>query len=132
MKYNLKITAFFMPIILVGLLGFSGASQAVNVSGSCPGGHTMSMGNMSANKAVAKRTEAECSNCHGTDGNGVNANDDVPNLAGQDFMYLCAWLSECRKKGKQCEGHEDIAAQLSDHDIVGLAMFYTHLPSIKW
>ena len=123
-----------MPIILLCLLGFSGISHAVKVSGSCPTSHTMDMGGMtmSGNKAVAKRAEAECSNCHGTDGNGVNATDDVPNLAGQDFMYMCAWLSECRKKGKQCEGHEDIAAQLSDHDIVGLAMFYTHLPSNKW
>jgi cytochrome c553 len=134
MKYNLKTASIFMPIILLCLLGFSGLAHAVQVSGSCPGGHTMDMGgmHMSANKSVAKRAEAECSNCHGTDGNGVNPTDDVPNLAGQDFMYLCAWLSECRKKGKQCESHEDIAAKLSDHDIVGLAMFYTHLPSNKW
>jgi cytochrome c553 len=134
MKYNLKITSFF--IALVFLLGFSSVSHAVRLSGSCPTAHTMDMGGMTmagnANKVAAKLAEAECSNCHGTDGNGINASDDIPNLAGQEFMYLCAWLDACRKQGKKCEGHEDIAAQLSDHDIVNLAMFYTHLPSKKW
>ena len=98
-------------------------------------GHAMDMEGMdmkSGDKAVEKLAEAECSSCHGIDGNGVNASDDVPYLAGQEFMYLCAWLDTCRKQGKKCEGHEDIAAQLSDHDIVDLAMFYTHIPSNKW
>ena len=136
MKYNSKTRSFFMAIILLCLLGFSGVSQAVRLTGSCPTGHTMGMSGMdmkgSGMKSVDKLAEAQCSSCHGTDGNGVSASDDVPYLAGQDFMYLCAWLDECRKKGKKCESHEDLAAQLSDHDIVDLAMFYTHLPSIKW
>ena len=94
----------------------------------------MDMGSMKMEmgEAIKKMAAAECSSCHGDDGNGVNPTDDVPNLAGQKFMYLCAWLAECRKQGKQCESHEDIAAQLNDHDIVGLSMLYTHLPSIKW
>jgi cytochrome c553 len=134
MKYNSKITSFFMATTLVCLLGFSSQSHAVRLSGSCPSAHTMDMSGMtmSGNAVVAKHAETECSSCHGTDGNGVNASDDVPNLAGQEFMYMCAWLDVCRKQGKKCESHEDIAAQLSDHDIVELAMFYAHLPSIKW
>lgn len=124
-----------MTSILLCLLGFFIQSHAVRLSGSCPTSHTMDMSGMATNnnaiKSVGKLAEAQCSNCHGIDGNGVNASDDVPNLAGQEFMYLCAWLSECRKRGNKCEGHEDIAAHLSDHDIVGLAMFYTHSPS-KW
>ena len=122
--------------LLLCLLGFSDISHAVRLSGSCPMGHTMNMEGMNMgsgkNKAVEKLAEAECSNCHGTDGIGISASDDVPYIAGQEFMYLCAWLDACRKQGKKCESHEDIAAQLSDHDIVGLAMFYTHLPSNKW
>ncbi|GAB1718948.1 MAG: hypothetical protein NTAFB09_06790 [Nitrosospira sp.] len=86
----------------------------------------------SENKAGAKRAKAECSSCHGTDGNGISETDDIPNLAGQEFIYLCAWLEACRKQGEKCEGHEDIAAQLSNQDIADLAMFYAHLPSDKW
>lgn len=125
-----------MGSILLCLLGFTGVSQAVRLSGSCPTTHTMDMSGMTmgdnANKSGAKQAEADCSSCHGIDGNGVSASNDVPYLAGQDFMYMCAWLDACRKQGKKCDGHEDIAAQLSDHDIVDLAMFYTHLPSNKW
>lgn len=125
-----------MMTLLLCLLGFSGASQAVRLSGSCPMGHSMDMGSMDMrgmkNMDIEKHAEADCSSCHGSDGNGVNPSDDVPNLAGQDFMYLCSWLDVCRSQGKKCDGHEDIAAQLSDHDIIGFAMFYTHLPSNKW
>jgi cytochrome c553 len=136
MKYNLKTTSFLVTTTLLCLFGFSSGSHAVRLSGSCPMGHTMNMAGMdmrgSENKASEKLAEAECSSCHGTDGNGIRASDDVPYLAGQEFMYLCAWLEACRKQGEKCESHEDIAGQLSDHDIVGLAMFYTHLPSNKW
>jgi cytochrome c553 len=115
MKFNSKMKSILMLSTLFCLLGFSGVSQAVRLSGTCPTSHTMDM-----------------SSCHGTDGNGINASDDVPYLAGQEFMYMCAWLDACRKQGKKCEGHEDIATQFSDHNIVDLAMFYAHLPSIKW
>lgn len=131
MKHDSKTKSILMVSTLLCLLGFSGVSHTVRLSGSCPGGHAMDTGG-SENKAGAKRAEAECSNCHGTDGNGIDASDDVPNLAGQEFIYLCAWLDACRKQGNKCEGHEDIAAQLSDQDIVDLAMFYAHLPSDKW
>lgn len=136
MKYKSKTKSILMASTLLCLLGFSGVSHAVRLTGSCPMGHAMDMSGMDMKgggmKSVAKLAEAQCSNCHGTDGNGVRASDDVPNLAGQEFMYLCAWLDACRTQGKKCEGHEDLAAQLSDHDIVDFAMFYTHLPSIKW
>ncbi|GEM_PF-1458507 len=135
MKYNLKTKSIIMGSILLCLLGFTCVSQAVRLSGSCPTAHAMDMSGMTmgdANKSGAKQAEADCSSCHGIDGNGVSASNDVPYLAGQDFMYMCAWLDACRKQGKKCDGHEDIAAQLSDHDIVDLAMFYTHLPSNKW
>ena len=136
MKFNSKMKSVLMLSTLLCLLGFSGVSQAVRLTGTCPTSHTMDMSGMSMKgnrfKSVEKLAEAQCSSCHGTDGNGINASDDVPYLAGQEFMYLCAWLDACRTQGKKCEGHEDIAAQLSDHDIVDLAMFYSHLPSIKW
>lgn len=131
MKHRSKTKSILIVSTLLCLLGFSGVSHTVRLSGSCPRGHAMGVSD-SENKAGAKRAEAECSSCHGTDGNGISASDDVPNLAGQEYMYLCAWLDACRKQGEKCESHEDIAAQLSDQDIVDLAMFYAHLPSDKW
>jgi cytochrome c553 len=123
-----------MVATLLGLCNFSGASLAVTLTGSCPMSHDMNMHSekMDVAATIRKKADAECGGCHGNDGNGINANDDVPNLAGQDFMYLCSWLESCRKQGAHCASHEDLAAQLSDHDIVGFAMYYTHLPSIKW
>ena len=131
MKHRSKTKSILMVSTLLFLLGFSGVSHTVRLSGSCPADHAADMGG-SKSKAGAKYAEAECSSCHGTDGNGISSSDDVPNLAGQEFIYLCAWLDACRKQGEKCESHEDIAAQLSDQDIVDLAMFYAHLPSDKW
>ena len=110
--------------MFIGLIAFSSFAHAVRLTGTCPSGHTMDMGKM--NTGQNSKADTECSSCHGVDGNGVKADDNVPRLAGQDFMYMCAWLDDCRSKGKACESHEDIATNLSDADIVGLAMFYTH------
>jgi cytochrome c553 len=141
MKYNFKPKSILMASLLFVLLGFSSASLAVRLSGSCPVGHGhmghamahaagMDMGG-GGTKGVEKLADDQCSSCHGRDGNGVSKSNDVPNLAGQESMYLCSWLDACRKQGKKCESHEDIAAKLSDRDIVDLAEFYAHSPS-KW
>ncbi len=136
MKYKLKITSFFAATILLLFLSLSGVSLAVPQSGSCPVGHLHAGHDMSqsaeskkdsGNQTVEKLAEAECSNCHGL--KGISVSDDVPNLAGQQFMYLCAWLDGCRTQGEKCEGHEDIAAKLTDQEIVDLSEFYAHLHS---
>lgn len=115
------------------LIGFSGTLQAVRLTGSCPMNHSMEhMRSAKMQKAIKQLADSECSSCHGLDGNGIKASGDVPYLAGQKFMYLCARLDECRKEGQNCKDHEDIAAQLTDSDIVGLAQFYSHMPSHKW
>jgi len=132
MKLNSKTQATFILSALLCLCGYCQTSQAVKLTGTCPVGHDMEEMHGKHHMVSPKLADAECSNCHGNDGNGVNANDDVPNLAGQEFMYLCAWLDACRKKGTQCKSHEDIAARLSTTDIAGLSMYYSHLPSLKW
>ena len=75
MKYNSKTKSILMLSTLLCLLGFSGVSDAVRLTGSCPTGHTMDMSGMAMKgngiKSVAKLAEAQCSSCHGTDGNGV-------------------------------------------------------------
>ena len=127
-----------MASTLLCLMGLSSVSFAVPQSGSCPVGHHHmghSMEHAKMTKAskgikpVEKLAEAECSNCHGI--KGISTSDDVPNLAGQQPVYLCAWLDGCRTQGEKCEGHEDIAAKFTDQEIVDLADFYAHLPSDK-
>ena len=147
MKLN-PITKTILTIsTLVCILGLSGASLAVPQSGSCPMpmgmgqqhvGHGMSqMGHASGKDmgssgtdAVAKFANTECSNCHGR--YGISTSDDTPNLAGQQSMYMCAWLDGCRKQGEKCEGHEDIAGKLTDQQIIDLSEFFANLPSEKW
>jgi cytochrome c553 len=138
MKFNSNTKSFLMVSTLLCLLGFSSVSFAVRVTGSCPMDHHMHGTDAgpeadregSAIKEGEKIAEAECSNCHGR--YGISKADDVPNLAGQRSMYLCAWMAECRVQGEKCEGHEDIAAKFSDHEILSLSEFYAHLPDHKW
>lgn len=139
MKYNSIITPVLTITSLVFLLGLSGESLAVSQSGSCPVDHHHMGHGMGytadidlGSKGITpgkKLADAECSSCHGT--NGISVSDDIPNLAGQQSMYMCAWLDGCRKQGEKCEGHEDIAAKLRDQDIVDLSEFYAHLPFDK-
>lgn len=138
MKYKLKTSSILIALTLLCLTGFSVASFAVPQTGSCPVGHHHMGHGMEHAKmkkaaggviSVEKLAEAECANCHGN--NGMSVSDDVPNLAGQQSVYMCAWLDGCRTQGEKCEGHEDIAAKLTDQEIVDLADFYAHLPSDK-
>ncbi len=131
MKIDLKRT--FILAAAACLLGFSGISLAVEFTGSCPAGHHVIehgsahvMGG-GARDALAKDADDHGSNCHGRDG--ISASDDTPNLAGQNPMYLCAWLDDCRKRGEKCEGHEDIAAKFTDQQIIDLSEYYANLPS---
>lgn len=92
--------------------------------------HMSHSGGMAANNRITQLAEGQCSSCHGTNGTGVS--DNIPNLAGQESLYMCGWLAGCRQQGDKCEGHEDIAGKLSDQDIVDLAEYYAQLPSSKW
>ena len=110
-------------------------------SAACPGNH-LHMGHsaMPANEkqamthghnhATMQFADDQCSSCHGAQG--VSIADDVPNLAGQEAMYLCGWLAGCRQQGKSCASHEDIAAELTDQQLLELADFYAHLPADNW
>ncbi len=137
MSYNLKMKFILTAASLICLLGLSGISQAEPAqSGSCPTGHQhmghglTGGGENQQDDAMKNLADAECSSCHGSDG--ISVSDNIPNLAGQEAMYMCAWLVGCRKQGDKCEGHEDIAAKFNDHEIVNLSVFYAHLPSVKW
>ena len=136
MTYNFNMKRILTLASLVCLWGLAcpALAAAPAQSGSCPVGHEH-MGhikNIDAQEVsgIKKLTDAECSSCHGAQG--ISVSDNIPNLAGQDSLYLCGWLVGCRTQGDKCEGHEDIAAKFNDHEIVDLAEFYSHLPAVKW
>lgn len=89
--------------------------------------HDMSQMNMDS--PAAKLAEAECVNCHGV--HGISHSKDVPYLAGQNALYLCEWLAACHKEGGACESHEDIAAKLTEEDIVGLSNYFAAMPAFS-
>ena len=87
-------------------------------------GHDMA--GMDMQSPAARLADAECVNCHGV--HGISHSKDVPNLAGQNQLYLCEWLAACRSEGGKCESHEDIAPKLTEDDILGLSAFYASMP----
>lgn len=137
----MKITdsaGFFLAVIFCGMLGLPGELRAdPPQSAPCPGGiihHAMSPSDNrpsadhhSADSSIEKIADEQCSSCHGV--NGISINDKIPNLAGQVPYYMCRWLAGCRKQGDKCEGHEDIAATLTDQQIIELSEFYGNLPA---
>jgi cytochrome c553 len=96
-------------------------------------GHGESMGteNMDMSKphdmssATMKYTQQECASCHGL--HGMSHASDVPNLAGQNEIYLCQWLAGCRAEGKTCESHEDLSWKWTDQEIGEMSEFYSHM-----
>ena len=115
-------------------------AMAIRQGGDCPMSHAhmahgmdmdMSTTDMSNMKMPPSDGEslavAECVSCHGK--HGMSRADDVPNLAGQTAMYLCSWLAGCRAEGAKCESHEDIAAKLTDQNIMDLTEFFAHMPN---
>ncbi|MEY2701222.1 MAG: hypothetical protein RIQ52_1977 [Pseudomonadota bacterium] len=123
---------FFMMCMLASPV------MAIEATVQCPlshshMGHGMNMGSDDMDMSgmhmkpgrINQLVEAECANCHGA--HGMSHGRDVPNLAGQNAMYLCGWLAACRAEGKRCESHGDIATSLSDQDIADLSEYYAHM-----
>jgi cytochrome c553 len=132
---------YTQAVLLATLLGlFSLNTWAIKATGSCPkdvmGGMHMGMDHsghdmagMDMDSPAAKLADTECVNCHGV--HGISHSGDVPNLAGQNQLYLCEWLAACRNEGGKCESHEDIAGKLSEDDILGLSAFYSLMPTFS-
>ena len=86
-----------------------------------------------ANDASAGRQKAQaCAVCHGL--NGLSAQPDAPNLAGQPALYLRAQLRAYRSGERRHEVMAVMAKPLSDEDIANLAAWFSsirieaHLP----
>jgi len=135
----MKVINYFKVLSLSILcFGFASNAYAVKEKGECPMSHThmghgldmghesMDMGHMHMEETpTLKLSQTECASCHGL--HGMSHADDVPNLAGQNSIYLCEWLAACRSEGKACESHEDIASKLTDRQIIELSEFYSHM-----
>jgi cytochrome c553 len=71
---------------------------------------------------------ATCARCHGNDGTGAATGGEAPNLTIQDAAYLqrslAAYTSGARKSGFM----QNIAAQLSEAQVVALSNHYAGLP----
>ncbi|HLF32324.1 MAG TPA: c-type cytochrome [Xanthomonadales bacterium] len=79
-----------------------------------------------AGRAMAR---AHCADCHGMDGRGEKAR--IPNLAAQPAGYLVDALSAYRDGRRQHESLQEMAAGMSDADIVNIAGYYSSLPPLQ-
>lgn len=132
---------FAHTLLLGTLLGMPSVNAwAIKATGTCPaevmGGMHMAMeqsghdmAGMDMSSPAAKLADAECVNCHGV--HGISHSKDVPNLAGQNQLYLCEWLAACRNEAGKCESHEDLGGKLSEDDVLGLSAFYALMPTFS-
>ncbi len=121
-------------LLLVITCCFSSISLAASPSGSCPVDHRH-MGHGVSNDdpadadngqtAIQQLAETRCAACHGQQG--ISIADDIPNLAGQQPLYLCAALEAYRRQLRHAAPMNELAAGLSDVDIINLSEYYAHL-----
>lgn len=87
-------------------------------------------GNPAAGKARAEA--AGCFACHGVDGvataDGLAADKNVPNLAGEPNLYLQFQLVFYRKGIRKNETMNAMAQQLSNDDLRDISAYYASLP----
>ncbi len=80
----------------------------------------------------AKAEAAGCFACHGVDGiataDGLAADKNVPNLAGEPNLYLQFQLVFFRKGVRKNETMNAMAQQLSDDDLRNISAYFASLP----
>jgi cytochrome c553 len=90
---------------------------------------------MTALPLPAPKLENRCQICHGK--RGIAKNSNIPNIAGQDALYLeqqmqAFWSAKLQKDDGQerCRSAimEGQAAKLSDKDITDISLYYSRLP----
>ena len=96
-------------IVLAMLLGLAGTAQAVEAADISAG--------MQASKS--------CVSCHGA--NGISANENYPNLAGQKSAYLEKQMKDFKDKKRVDPIMNSMSASLSDQQIANIAAYYASL-----
>lgn len=75
--------------------------------------------------AAGKAKSATCTACHGE--NGISANDQWPNLAGQKETYLRDQLTLFQQDKRQSPLMTPVAKTLSDKDVADLAAYFASM-----
>ena len=83
----------------------------------------------SGDPAHGKKLHEDCSGCHGENGN-VDV-PDVPNLGGQDPLYLFKQLQDYKAELRASPIMGEAVKTLSDKDMADLAAFYTSQKSAR-
>lgn len=78
-----------------------------------------------ADADAGKARSAQCAACHGQ--NGIAAQPETPNLAGQNEAYLIKSLKDFRSGARRHEQMSVMAKGLSDKDIANLAAYYSRM-----
>jgi len=87
------------------------------------------MGNAKAVEAAVeagKKASFFCGNCHGPDGNSTIG--EVPNLAGQNPVFLLEQIRKFGDGSRKNEFMEKMIRVLSDEDKVNIALYYAQQP----
>ncbi len=71
----------------------------------------------------AKKVTFFCANCHGDDGN--SAQNDVPNLAGQNPHYLLTQIDKFVHGQRQNQFMQGLMKMLSEEDRINATVFYS-------
>jgi cytochrome c553 len=78
--------------------------------------------------AIQTDPTVTCARCHGVDGSGAATGGEAPNLTLQDAAYLRRALEAYTRGGRKSGFMQNIAAQLSEAQIIALADHYAALP----
>jgi len=76
----------------------------------------------SGDAARGKTLHKDCADCHGP--TGITDTPDVPNLAGQDPLYVFKQLQDYKASTRTSPIMNEAVATLSERDIADLAAFY--------
>jgi cytochrome c553 len=76
----------------------------------------------SGDAARGKTLHKDCADCHGPAG--VVDTPDVPNLAGQDLLYVFKQLQDYKASSRTSPIMNEAVASLSERDMADLAAFY--------
>ncbi len=78
-----------------------------------------------ADVEAGRKAAAKCHTCHGKDG--IATMPLVPNLAGQNALYIAQQLKAFRDGSRRSEVMSVVVRDLSDRDIDNLGAFYASL-----
>jgi cytochrome c553 len=78
------------------------------------------------NTRTGEAISKQCGACHGNDGMSVDNN--IPNLAGQHFVYLQEQMNAYKKRTRINPIMNQMISSLSQEQIDDIAVFYASIP----